>query len=145
LVAKHEELLANLRRQKPRLEQAVTEATEAVTKAEEIEKRATDARASAGKAESDKAAIIDNLKAQSTNRLNAFGHNISSVMREIDKAKWVMGKPIGPLGMHVKLEDPRYTQAFHSILASTLCQFAVRCDQDRRTMTAILRKCAQQA
>lgn len=97
------------------------------------------------KAESDVKESIDNLKTQATNRLSAFGSRMDSVMREIDAARWVHSKPIGPLGMYVKLKDPRYQNAFHSVMGMTLCQFAVRCDQDRRTMMEILKRCGRQS
>lgn len=143
-VVKLEELLINLQRQKPVLAQRVRAADEALAQAVAAEKQATEARLNANAAESEMTGRIENLKAQTSNRLNAFGNNIQSVMREIDKARWVKGKPLGPLGKHVKLEDARYATTFHSVLAQTLCSFAVRCDQDRRTMTAILQRCSKQ-
>jgi chromosome segregation ATPase len=144
VIQKHQTLIANLRRTKPKVEQTITEAEEALAKAVADENIATDVRMEASKAASDMGARIDNLKAQSGSRLNAFGHKMDLVMREIDRAHWTAGKPIGPLGMHVSLTDHRYKDAFHSLMGQTLCLFAVLNDRDRSTMKETLIRCQRQ-
>jgi chromosome segregation ATPase len=137
----HSDLLSNLRRQRPRSEQEVEEAEKAFDAAKEAESRAHEEAMQALRAEHESKEAVDNLRLQATNRLAAFGHNISIVMQEIDRARWVHSKPLGPLGMHVRLKDLKYRNAFHSVFGSTLCQFAVQCDQDRKTMMDILKRC----
>lgn len=144
VIQQHQNLIANLKRTKPKVEQTITEAEEALAKAVAEENIATDVRMEASKAASDMGARIDNLKAQSGSRLNAFGHKMDLVMREIDRAHWTAGKPIGPLGMHVSLTDHRYKDAFHSLMGQTLCLFAVLNDRDRSTMKEILIRCQRQ-
>lgn len=140
----HSELLSNLRRQRPRTEQDVQEAESAFEVAQEAESKAQSEALQAAKNEQASKEAIDNLRSQSTNRLNAFGSQMPLVMAEINKARWSHSKPIGPLGMHVKLKNVKYRDAFHRVLGSTLCQFAVRCEQDRRTMMEILKRCSRQ-
>lgn len=142
-VTQLDDLLAKLRREKPILERKVRDAEEALAQANDAEGAANGALLSATSAEKEMSDRIANLKSQSTNRMNAFGNNIQAVILEIDRAHWVKGRPLGPLGMHVKLEDSRYIDAFHSVLAPTLCSFAVKCDQDRRTMASILDRCSK--
>jgi chromosome segregation ATPase len=143
-VQKHTTLIANLRRHKPKCEKDIADAEIALAKAEAEDKVATEARIKATSDEQDMAVKIESLKSQSGSRLNAFGIRIDLVMREIDKARWVAGKPIGPLGMYVSLNDPRYKNVFHAVLGQTLCLFAVLGDADRATMMAILQRCQRQ-
>ena len=144
LIQKHQTLTANLRRSRPKLEQTITDAEAALVLAEAANRTATETRLEASNLEAEQARKIDNLKSQTGNRLNAFGRRIDLVMREIDRARWIAGKPIGPLGMFVSLTDPRYRDTFHKQMGHTLCQFAVRNDQDRKTMMGILNRCATQ-
>jgi chromosome segregation ATPase len=144
LIQKHQTLTANLRRQRPKIEQTITDAEAALVVAEAAANSATDTKLEASKQEAEQARRIENLKAQTGNRLNAFGNRIDLVMREIDKARWTAARPIGPLGMSVSLNDPRYKDTFHKQMGQTLCQFAVRNDQDRKTMMDILKRCQSQ-
>lgn len=84
---------------------------------------------------------LRNLQGQSTDRLSAFGHDLHRVLEEIRRAKWVHSQPIGPLGLHVQLEDMRYKDALHSLLGQNLCTFAVRHPADKATMLKILKDC----
>ena len=138
-----ESLASKLRQNRPKSEQEVQEAEKAFEMAQHAEAQASGEALQASNAESASKEAVDNLRLQATNRLAAFGHNISSVMQEIDRARWVHSRPIGPLGMHVKLKDLKYRDAFHSVFGSTLCQFAVRCEQDRKTMMEILKRCTR--
>jgi chromosome segregation ATPase len=141
LIQQHQALTARLRRQRPKIEDDIINAETALARAEEAETIATNTRMAASQAEREQAQRIESLKAQSGNRLNAFGRRIDMVMSEIDRARWTASKPIGPLGLHVKLTDPRYKDAFHRYFGQILCQFAVRNDTDRRTMMDILKRC----
>lgn len=144
LVHQHQTLIANLKRTRPLREESVTEAEVALAKAMTEEKLAMETRLEASNAVTAMASRIENLKAQSGSRLNAFGHRMDLVMREIDRAHWTAGRPIGPLGMHVSLTDQRYMNVFHSSLGQTLCLFAVLNDRDRNTMREILVRCTRQ-
>lgn len=133
--------LHNLTRQRPKLEQDVQLAEENVASAQEAEEQAKGNWEQAQQAENGRQETIHNLKAQANNRLAAFGQRMDLVMNAIARARWVHSKPIGPLGMHVKLKDMRYRDAFHQVIGSQLCQFAVRCSEDRQTMLDILKDC----
>ena len=139
----HQTLASNLRRSRPKAEQDVAEAEKTFEVADQAEVQAKDEAMRASRAETESKEAVDNLRQQATNRLAAFGSNMALVMQEINRARWVHSKPLGPLGMHVKLKDLKYRNAFHSVLGTTLCQFAVRCEQDRRTMMDILSRCAR--
>lgn len=140
----HLQLISNLRRQKPKTESDLQEAVKALEQAEAKEDTLQNEAMEAQRLASEHSTVIENLKMQAKNRITAFGDRMELVMREVERAPWRHSKPIGPLGMHVKLLDMRYQKAFQRVMGSTLCQFAVRCEEDRRTMTDILQRCQRQ-
>lgn len=83
-----------------------------------------------------------NMERASSDRLNKFGENVHLVMNEINKANW-RNKPVGPMGLHVQLDDQAYRQAFESMLGSMLCTWVVTCDADKETLRNILSACRQ--
>ncbi|OCF37020.1 hypothetical protein I316_00924 [Kwoniella heveanensis BCC8398] len=137
---KFEEVLNRFRKEKPRLEQQhvakTTERKNALQEVDEIKRRAADEQATSKRIQEK----ISNLEKQSLNRLSAFGTGLEHVMRDVQRAKWVHSPPIGPLGMHVKLEDMSYSELMHSVLGNHLCSFAVRDARDRQTLRNILQK-----
>jgi len=86
---------------------------------------------------------LRNLEGQSTDCLSAFGYNLKLVLEDIRRARWAHSPPIGPLGLHVRLDDMIYKDAFHSILGGLMCGFAVRDPTDKATMLKILRDCSR--
>lgn len=140
-VQRLQRLLEQLTREKPKCEEEYAKA-KAAREAIGNDISTSDEKVSYAEQQlSEAKAKLANLQSQSTDRLSAFGERMEMVMREINKAHWQHSKPIGPLGMHVKLNDSRYQAALHSVLGQTLCQFAVRCDADRSTMMRILQEC----
>lgn len=143
-VEQHADMLSKLRRQKPKTEQDLDEARRTFEMAEAAEENARAEALEAQRLESNHSHTINNLKMQAKDKLTAFGDKLELVMAEIGRARWKHSKPIGPLGQHVKLNDKRYQEAFQQVMGSTLCQFAVRCEEDRRTMMDILFRCQRQ-
>ncbi|TYJ58578.1 hypothetical protein B9479_000788 [Cryptococcus floricola] len=83
---------------------------------------------------------IDDVHKSKHNRLLAFGHNIEPLMREINRTQWKHSKPIGPMGMHVNLEDMRYAEVLQAFLGSLLCGFAVRDHEDSVKLGEMIRR-----
>ncbi|ORX37312.1 hypothetical protein BD324DRAFT_440475 [Kockovaella imperatae] len=83
---------------------------------------------------------IKRLREQSGDRLNLFGTGLDRVRQAIDHPRqpWKGGKPIGPLGMYVNLEDPMYRKVACSVLGTTLCGFAVKHPDDKVQLLSIL-------
>ena len=69
------------------------------------------------------------LRRQAGNRLAAFGTGLDQALRAIRSGKWGpdgRGRPpIGPMGMHVNLVDPLYTDVMSAVLGGCLCSFVV--------------------
>ncbi|WVQ73133.1 hypothetical protein IAR50_002697 [Cryptococcus sp. DSM 104548] len=83
---------------------------------------------------------IDEVHQAKNNRLLSFGYNIEPLMHEISSTNWKHSKPIGPMGMHVSLEDMRYAEVLQSLLGSVLCGFAVRDHDDSAKLGEMIRR-----
>lgn len=77
--------------------------------------------------------------------LGAYGRGLEHVMREINKRQWVGAKPIGPLGLFVKLRDPSWRDVVEANLGQTLSSFGVTRGEDVGTLRDVFRRCTQQA
>jgi chromosome segregation ATPase len=84
---------------------------------------------------------LSTIQRQSSNRLSAYGDGVNLVLDEIAKARWQRGKPVGPMGLFVQLEDRTYRAACESLLGSMMCTWVVQCDTDRETLRRILADC----
>jgi chromosome segregation ATPase len=74
-----------------------------------------------------------------TRRLAALGNELPRVVADIDKARF-RERPIGPVGLHVKMKDGRgeWSQAVEKILGLTLKAFVVSNTEDQYTLRGIL-------
>lgn len=137
---KMEQLVSNMRRSVPATERTVAEARTALDTAkvqsDELRNRLDDINGQKARVEG----TIATLERQTTNRLGVYGQGIEIVMNEINKTRWHHSPPLGPLGQYVQLEDPKYGDVAHSVLAQTLCGFAVRCKEDKHTLMKILER-----
>lgn len=80
------------------------------------------------------------------NRLNRYGQKLQAVWAEIDKVHWDGGKPIGPLGVHVKVKpgEERYIKVIESAMGINLVAWAVRTAGDRAKLMKIFKTCQSQ-
>ncbi|KLT43062.1 P-loop containing nucleoside triphosphate hydrolase protein [Cutaneotrichosporon oleaginosum] len=134
---------SGLQRQLPQSERAVAtakaELDEATKALSDIQLEATEAERQYSEAKRS----LDNLQARRTDRLAPYGRNLRWVMQAIEAAQWKHSKPIGPLGLHVKLKDPVYRNCLSNMLGSSLCSFAVRDPADQNTLQRIFEQCAR--
>jgi hypothetical protein len=82
-------------------------------------------------------------ESQGSGPLGAYGKGLDHVMREINKRQWVGAKPIGPLGLYVKLRDPSWRTVVEANLGQTLSSFGVTRGEDVRTLRDVFRRCIQ--
>lgn len=135
--------LSGLQRQLPQAERAVANAKAAH---DEAEKELKEAEAETNEAEgkfNELKRNLDNLQARRTDRLAPYGRNLQSVMRAIDSAQWKVSRPIGPLGLHIKLKDDTYRRCISNLLGGSLCAFAVRDVADQNQLLRIFEQCAR--
>lgn len=138
---KFEELEVKLQREVPKREEQVERAAEA--------RRAADAKM----AEANTTIQLINgeiytcdsglrsLATRKTNELAAYGQRVDMVLQEIDRAKWMGPKPVGPLGRYIKLKDFRYKELMEANLGNFLCAFAVQDSRDKFQLQKILNSC----
>lgn len=67
-----------------------------------------------------------------------YGPWMPQVLGMIQSTRWVGEKPIGPLGMHVKLKDKKWARVLRVGIGNFLGGFAVTNHQDRLTLKKIL-------
>jgi hypothetical protein len=67
-----------------------------------------------------------------------YGRNMPQVLQQIGRIQWRGRKPVGPLGLHVKLKDQLWARTLRVGLGAALGSFAVTNNQDRATLRQIL-------
>lgn len=139
----HQELLQNMTRARPTKEKEANDATAACEAAEQAQQAKEALRDDAIQALDQARRNLQPFARASRNGLEKFGNNIGVVMDRIKRATWRAGPPLGPLGQYVQLEDESYRGVLESLLGSLMCQFAVRCDEDRLTLLKILTECSR--
>ncbi|GAA6051233.1 hypothetical protein JCM3770_005883 [Rhodotorula araucariae] len=90
----------------------------------------------ASKAANDLRARIQFTRNSSTNSLLAYGARIPQYMQAIDNERW-REKPIGPIGLYVKLDHPQYAGVLESFFGATLNGFICTDAEDARTLRRI--------
>lgn len=76
------------------------------------------------------------------NRITAFGGpDMPRVMAAIERETHWRSKPIGPLGLHIQLNDLMWAPLIESVLADPLNAFVVTNHDDRARLARILRSC----
>ena len=139
-IESHEQLHLKLKRDEPLKEMKVQEKEKEFQRAESEEESIEQTYSDAVQKVNFSNNTLRNLERQTTNRLSAFGTNLEGVLDDINRTKWVHSKPIGPLGMHVQLENDKYKRAITAYLGPMMCSFAARCKADQTTLIGILKR-----
>ncbi|KAK4057950.1 Structural maintenance of chromosomes protein 6 [Microbotryomycetes sp. JL221] len=86
---------------------------------------------------------LNNLKASGKNLMLRFGgrnaNAMPALMAAINNEKRWRQKPVGPLGMYVKLTQPAYAAVAESLMAQTLNALLVTNDEDRALLSKLHR------
>ncbi|KAG6377141.1 P-loop containing nucleoside triphosphate hydrolase protein [Boletus reticuloceps] len=82
--------------------------------------------------------MINKCKEQEKNSLAPYGHDIKGVLQSISKTHWHGDTPIGPLGLYVKLKDPKWAQLLRAQLGNLMTSFACTDARDRQQLKRIL-------
>ncbi|KAG8834848.1 Structural maintenance of chromosomes protein 6 [Serendipita sp. 399] len=67
-----------------------------------------------------------------------YGRWVPAALREIESARWTGRKPVGPLGLHVRLKDNRWADVLRVGIGGFLGGFAVTNHKDQQTLRRIL-------
>ncbi|RVD81718.1 uncharacterized protein DFL_009568 [Arthrobotrys flagrans] len=85
----------------------------------------------------------DALRQLTTNRsgdLNVYGPNISKLLQAIGRTSWKAGKPIGPIGLFVKLKDKKWSSIIERQLARVLTGFITLSLEDKDRLISLTRE-----
>ncbi|GAA5878570.1 hypothetical protein JCM1840_007454 [Sporobolomyces johnsonii] len=80
---------------------------------------------------------IKHLHATAGNRLMAFGGAMPRLVQAINNERGWREKPVGPIGLHVKLNQKEYGSALESFFSQSLNAFIVTNEDDRKRLRAI--------
>ena len=81
---------------------------------------------------------LDNLRSAQQDRLRVFGERVPEVLKEIRSTSTFRYKPIGPIGLHIRLRDQRWKLAIDSVMGAYMESFVVRNFEDQRLLKRIL-------
>ncbi|KAJ1929527.1 Structural maintenance of chromosomes protein 6 [Tieghemiomyces parasiticus] len=84
---------------------------------------------------------LDQLRRGQANQMTSFGKTVPEVLRDIQRETgWSGGRPLGPLGLYVKLIQPQWADTLESVLNWVLNAFVVEDHHDQRLLAAILKR-----
>ncbi|KAJ1888743.1 Structural maintenance of chromosomes protein 6, partial [Kickxella alabastrina] len=83
---------------------------------------------------------LDDLRRQTSNRLNAFGRGVPEAIAQIKNTRWRGMQPIGPLGEFVKVRDQKWSPIIETTLDKSLNAFLVDSYADQATLDKIFRQ-----
>lgn len=109
--------------------------------------RATEEEASLSNASAaavEKAAHLEHMIARfrdvSRNRITAYGPTMPRVLEAIRRERRWKDKPLGPIGLHIRLRDMRWAPLVEAVLGDVLNAFCVTNHADRELLSTILRQ-----
>jgi hypothetical protein len=84
--------------------------------------------------------MIKKCKEQQNNAFAPYGHNIKELLDRIGRATWHGERPLGPLGLHVKIRQSEQWACgvLRSLLAHLLTAFAITDSRDRQQLKRLL-------
>jgi len=81
---------------------------------------------------------LANLNTNRGNLMAGFDRNMSRLLQIIREEHKFREKPVGPMGMHIKLRDPKWSSVLESVLAGALTSFLVTSKADQVLLSSIL-------
>jgi chromosome segregation ATPase len=75
---------------------------------------------------------------QQNNSLAPYGRNLKNVVDRIERMRWHGRKPLGPLGVYVKLKDRVWADLLRSVLGNHMSSFAVTDNRDLPVLKKLL-------
>ncbi|KAK6498566.1 Structural maintenance of chromosomes protein 6, variant 2 [Arthrobotrys musiformis] len=84
--------------------------------------------------------ILRQLTANRSGDLSVYGPNISKLLQAIDRTSWKTGKPIGPIGLSVKLKNKQWSSILERQLARVLTGFIALSLEDKDRLMSLTRE-----
>jgi chromosome segregation ATPase len=83
---------------------------------------------------------IVNCDNQAKSSFAPYGNNIPEIIEQTKKMKWHGNLPVGPLGVYVKLKDPKWATTMRLQLGNLMTSWAVTDARDRQPLKQLLDK-----
>ncbi|RCH92677.1 Structural maintenance of chromosomes protein 6, partial [Rhizopus stolonifer] len=82
---------------------------------------------------------IRKLEDQRGDELKAYGRRMPEVLQAIrSETRWEKRRPVGPLGVHLSLQQPQYAEVIEAVLNKSLNAFVVESFRDKNLLFRIL-------
>ena len=85
---------------------------------------------------------LHHLQNQGNDRISAFGSDTRQILNDIDRfdaeRKWRGHKPVGPIGLFVKITEEKFSTVVESVLDKVLNGYVVENDHDYQLLQKIL-------
>ncbi|CAG8952506.1 hypothetical protein HYFRA_00009609 [Hymenoscyphus fraxineus] len=117
----------------PRLQQDVTEAQ---TDADKAARAVTDKRSEFESAN----ARLRNLGQGQVHPLSGFDPKLQNLVKMINAERGFREKPVGPIGTHIKIRDPFWSQIVEAVLGNALNGFIVTSKADQQLLIILKRR-----
>jgi structural maintenance of chromosomes protein 6 len=78
---------------------------------------------------------------QQNNSLAPYGHDLQKVLERIGRMRWHGQKPVGPLGVYVKVKDRVWADLLRNVLGAHMGSFAVTDSRDLPILKGLLKEC----
>jgi hypothetical protein len=75
---------------------------------------------------------------QQNNSLAPYGRNLKNVVDRIERMRWHGQRPLGPLGVYVKLKDRVWADLLRNVLGGQMSSFAVTDNRDLPALKKLL-------
>lgn len=72
------------------------------------------------------------------NKLAPYGNNMAEILKTIERMQWHGNKPVGPLGLYVKVKDPLWAPLMRVQLGNLMTAFAITDGRDRVQLNQLL-------
>ncbi|CAO1633915.1 unnamed protein product [Parajaminaea phylloscopi] len=115
---------------------------EAIPRSEELsqrEARLTEERNTVRNRVDEQEFLCRRLREASRNSVAAYGDRVPALIKAIEAEKTWRKKPVGPIGMHIKLKDSKWAPVLESVISNTLNAFCVTNHHDRKLLERLKR------
>lgn len=83
---------------------------------------------------------IRDLRGQQENRVRAFGNQMPDILRDIERERGFIKRPLGPIGMYIRVSNPEWIPVMESLLGGSLNTFLCENHSDKNLLTTIFRR-----
>ncbi|RUS16430.1 hypothetical protein BC937DRAFT_91201 [Endogone sp. FLAS-F59071] len=83
---------------------------------------------------------IRDLRGQQENRVRAFGNQMPEILRDIDRERGFHKRPLGPIGMYIRVSNPEWIPVMESLLGGSLNTFLCENYADKNLLMTIFRR-----